>query len=30
VFLVVDENHNYNQIIGNPAAPEILGFTFQE
>lgn len=23
VFLLIDENHNYNQIIGNPAAPEI-------
>jgi hypothetical protein len=23
VFLIVDENHTYNQIIGNPAAPEI-------
>ena len=23
VFLVIDENHNYNQIIDNPAAPEI-------
>jgi hypothetical protein len=23
VFLVINENHNYNQIIGNPAAPKI-------
>ena len=23
VFLLVDENHDYSQIIGNPAAPEI-------
>jgi len=23
MFLVIDENHGYNQIIGNPAAPEI-------
>jgi hypothetical protein len=23
VFMLVDENHNYQQIIGNPAAPEI-------
>ncbi|HWY89873.1 MAG TPA: alkaline phosphatase family protein [Solirubrobacteraceae bacterium] len=23
VFLLIEENHNYNQIIGNPAAPEI-------
>ena len=23
IFMIVDENHNYNQIIGNPAAPEI-------
>jgi hypothetical protein len=23
VFLIVEENHNYNQIIGNSAAPEI-------
>ena len=23
VFLMVEENHNYQQIIGNPAAPEI-------
>jgi hypothetical protein len=23
VFLLIDENHNYNQIIGNPNAPEI-------
>jgi Phosphoesterase family len=23
VFLIIDENHNYNQIIGNHAAPEI-------
>lgn len=23
VFLIIDENHNYNQIIGNPDAPEI-------
>jgi acid phosphatase len=23
VFLIIDENHNYNQIIGNPAAPDI-------
>ena len=23
VFLVINENHNYNQIIGNPAAPDI-------
>jgi hypothetical protein len=23
VFLIIDENHNYGQVIGNPAAPEI-------
>jgi Phosphoesterase family len=23
VFVLIDENHNYNQIIGNPEAPEI-------
>jgi Phosphoesterase family len=23
VFLLIEENHNYNQIIGNPAAPEL-------
>src|SRR5260370_10342580 len=23
VFLLINENHGYNQIIGNPAAPEI-------
>jgi hypothetical protein len=23
VLLLIEENHNYNQIIGNPAAPEI-------
>ena len=23
VFLIINENHNFNQIIGNPAAPEI-------
>ena len=23
VFLVIDENHGANQILGNPAAPEI-------
>jgi acid phosphatase len=23
VFLIINENHNYNQIIGNPAAPII-------
>jgi hypothetical protein len=23
IFVIMEENHNYNQIIGNPAAPEI-------
>ena len=23
VFLLIDENHNYSSIVGNPAVPEI-------